>query len=47
MNRIIKHTQYHYSITGKYRVNFHPSKKTFYINGCNKGVVKSIRILNF
>lgn len=34
--RIIKHTDYHFSIKGSiYNVNFYPTKKTFYINGCN------------
>jgi 5-methylcytosine-specific restriction protein A len=35
-NRIVKHTDYHFSIKGTiYNVNFYPTKKTFYINGCN------------
>jgi hypothetical protein len=34
--RIIKHSEYHYSITGNvYRVNFYPTTLTYYINGCN------------
>lgn len=34
--RIVKHTDYHFSIKGSvYNVNFYPTKKTFYINGCN------------
>lgn len=34
--RIVKHTDYHYSVKGiVYNVNFYPTKKTFYINGCN------------
>lgn len=35
-SRIVKHTDYHFSIKGSvYNVNFYPTKKTFYINGCN------------
>lgn len=35
-NRITKHTDYHFSIQGSvYNINFYPTKKTFYINGCN------------
>ena len=35
-DRIVQHTDHHFSIKGSiYNVNFYPTKKTFYINGCN------------
>lgn len=47
-SRIKKHTQFHYSIAGKfYRVNFFPSINKFYITckECNKKRMNCIKII--